>query len=102
MFLETLEHVSKPPIANEDDWQWFAQNLAIELRRRRLARGLSQEEVASRACISRFIYRQYESGESRRGAPANPALRSVIAISQVLEVSLDELLPRPFPDLRNR
>lgn len=94
--------MSKQLIANEDDWQLFTQDLAIQLRRRRLDRGLSQEEVASRAGISRFIYRQYESGESRRGAPANPALRSIIAISQALEVPLDELLPHPFPDLRNR
>nr|WP_290368285.1 helix-turn-helix domain-containing protein [Microbacterium sp. Bi98] len=87
---------------SDADWGSFAQNLGVRLRQLRQEAGLSQEEVASRANLSRFIYRQYESGESRRGEPMNPALRSIIAISQVFEVSIDALLPHPFPDLRNR
>lgn len=84
------------------EWAVFAQSLGVRLRQLRQEAGLSQEEVASRANLSRFIYRQYESGESRRGEPMNPALRSIIAISQVFEVSIDTLLPHPFPDLRSR
>ncbi|MCK2032206.1 helix-turn-helix domain-containing protein [Microbacterium sp. KSW4-4] len=94
--------MSKQPEAYDDEWRRFAQELAVQLRRHRQATGLSQEEVASRANLSRFIYRQYENAESRRGEPSNPALRAMIAISQVLGVSLSELLPENLPDLRNR
>lgn len=88
--------------AVDAEWQEFVERLSVQLRRLRLEVGLSQEEVASRAGLSRFIYRQYESGESRRGTAANPALRSVLAIAQVLGVSIEELLPKPVPDLRSR
>lgn len=94
--------VSKQKAGADDEWSVFVRHLAVQLRRLRLESGLSQEEVASRANLSRFIYRQYEKGESRRGTPSNPALRSVIAISQVFDVSLEQLLPATFPDLRNR
>ncbi|WP_372983784.1 helix-turn-helix transcriptional regulator [Microbacterium sp.] len=84
------------------EWQDFVLKLSVQLRRLRLEVGLSQEEVAHRAGLSRFIYRQYESGESRRGTAANPALRSVLAIAQVLQVPIEDLLPKPVPDLRTR
>lgn len=87
---------------DETEWREFTQELAVRLRRSRHAIGLSQEDVAHRANLSRFIYRQYEQGESRRGTPANPSLRAVIAIAQVLGVSIAELLPDSFPDLRRR
>ena len=81
----------------DEEWGVFVRHLAVQLRRLRLESGLSQEEVASRANLSRFIYRQYEKGESRRGTPSNPALRSVIAISQVFDVPLEQLLRRRSP-----
>lgn len=94
--------MTRQPTSDDPEWREFAQRLAVQLRRLRQEAGLSQEEVASRANLSRFIYRQYENGESRRGAPLNPALRSIIAISQVFEVSIDDVLPQPLPDLRSR
>jgi DNA-binding XRE family transcriptional regulator len=100
--LATLEGMDGQANGADAEWQDFALKLSVQLRRHRLEIGLSQEEVAHRAGLSRFIYRQYESGESRRGTAANPALRSVLAIAQVLEVSIEELLPRPLPDLRSR
>ncbi|AKV87882.1 hypothetical protein AKG07_03300 [Microbacterium sp. CGR1] len=86
----------------DDEWGVFVRHLAVQLRRLRVESGLDQEEVASRANLSRFIYGQYEKGESRRGTPSNPALRSIIAISQVFDVPLEQLLPVTFPDPRNR
>lgn len=83
-------------------WEQVAQHFAVQLRRFRLAAGLSQEDVAYRAGLSRFIYQQYEKGESRSGRPANPALRSVLAIAQVLDVSALDLLPSDLPDLGGR
>jgi DNA-binding XRE family transcriptional regulator len=100
--LETLGGVKDGASAADEEWQDFVLELSVQLRRFRLEAGLSQEEVASRAGLSRFIYRQYESGESRRGTAANPALRSVLSIAQVLQVPIEELLPKPIPDLRSR
>lgn len=34
------------------------------------------------------------------GTPANPSLRNIMAIAQVLGVTLDELVPGEWPDLR--
>lgn len=87
---------------DERDWRDFADELAVQLRRIRHAAGMSQEDVAYRANLSRFIYRQYEQGESRRGTPANPSLRAVLSIAQALNVTLEELLPDAVPDLRRR
>jgi len=98
----TLGHVANGVNAADAEWQDFVLRLSVQLRRLRLDAGLSQEEVAHRAGLSRFIYRQYESGESRRGTAANPALRSILSIAQVLQVPVEELLPRPMPDLRSR
>ncbi|WP_341955344.1 helix-turn-helix transcriptional regulator [Microbacterium sp. LWH13-1.2] len=100
--LATLEDVTDGASAADAEWQRFVLGLSVQLRRLRLEAGLSQEEVASRAGLSRFIYRQYESGESRRGTAANPALRSVLSIAQVLQVPIEDLLPKPVPDLRSR
>ncbi|WP_394194392.1 helix-turn-helix domain-containing protein [Microbacterium foliorum] len=101
-FVESLDSVTTGAGEGETEWREFTQELAVRLRRLRRDVGLSQEDVAHRANLSRFIYRQYEQGESRRGTPANPSLRAVIAIGQVLGVSITELLPDTFPDLRRR
>ena len=98
----TLVYVVRRAQDVDENWRVFTQNLAVELRRRRAAAGLSQEDVAYQAGLSRFIYHQYEKGESRLGTPANPALRSIIAIAQVLGVPIEELLPHPLPDLGGR
>lgn len=100
--LATLETVPGRGDEVDAEWQDFVLKLSVQLRRFRLDAGLSQEEVAHRAGLSRFIYRQYETGESRRGTAANPALRSILAIAQVLHVPIEELLPDPVPDLRSR
>ncbi|QDE34834.1 helix-turn-helix transcriptional regulator [Microbacterium foliorum] len=86
----------------KSDWDDFAREFAVRLRQVRHDAGLSQEDVAHRANLSRFIYRQYEQGESRRGSPSNPSLRAVLAIAQVFEIPLADLLPGSIPDLRRR
>jgi len=72
------------------------------MQRRRLKLGLSQDQVAYRAQLSRFTYQKYESGMSRPDLAANPSLRSLLAIAQVLETSILDLLPERMPDLRQR
>lgn len=83
----------------EITWEVFARELGINLLRARQARGLSQERVAHAAGIAAYTYQKFEKGESRPGAPMNPRLTTLVALSQVLEVPLLELLPTELPDI---
>lgn len=74
-------------------------DLGHNLARARAEAGISQERVAHIAGLSSYTYQKYEKGESKPGTPANPALKVVIALSQALDVPLDELLPDDVPDL---
>lgn len=85
-----------------DEWGDFAAALGVELQRRRAERRLSQEQLAYAAGLSRYTYQKFEAGHSAPGTPANPSLRNVMALCQVLGITLDELLPRAWPDLRPR
>lgn len=86
----------------EAEWRAYSQRFATSLRSARERAGLSQEDVAYRAGLTRYTYQKYEKGESRPGHPANPTLRTVLALAQVLETSLVDLIPKDFPDLRSR
>ncbi|MFH8253057.1 helix-turn-helix domain-containing protein [Microbacterium sp. B2969] len=87
-----------------DDAAWgaYANELAVNLHRIRLERGLSQEDVAYAAGLTRYTYQKYEKGESKPGTPANPTIRTLLALCQALNVALVELLPEEAPDLRLR
>lgn len=76
--------------------------MGAALHRLRIERGLSQEELAYTAGITRYTYQKLEKGESAPGSPANPSLRNILALSQQLGVTLDELLPQPWPDFTER
>ena len=76
-------------------WDAFARELGDNLRRARAGRGISQERAAHAAGISSFTYRKLERGESNPGTPANPRLRTLVALAEVLDVSVAELLPIP-------
>lgn len=86
----------------DEEWSLYAQRLATALRRAREEAGLSQEQVAYRAGLTRYTYQKYEKGESRPGTPANPTLRTMLALSQVLDVTVASLIPADAPDLRSR
>jgi transcriptional regulator with XRE-family HTH domain len=73
--------------------------LGQELNRRRHELGLTQERLAYAAGLTRYHYQQLEKGESKPGTPANPGLRNILALAQVLDVTLAELLPTPVPDV---
>jgi transcriptional regulator with XRE-family HTH domain len=81
-------------------WSDFARELGLSLERHRHRNGLSQEAVAYAAGLSRYTYQKFERGESMPGTPANPSLRNVMALAQILDTTLDQLLPQPWPDLR--
>jgi transcriptional regulator with XRE-family HTH domain len=71
----------------------YARELGLNLHRLRVARGLSQERLAHMAGISGNTVHFYEKGEARPGSPMNPRLFTLIALAQVLDVSVSELLP---------
>jgi transcriptional regulator with XRE-family HTH domain len=85
-----------------EGWPEYVAGLANNLRRARHTAGLSQEDVAYRAGLSRYTYQKFEKGESRPGTAANPTLFSVIALSQALGTTVEQLLPPDPPDLRIR
>src|SRR5690349_13790233 len=74
-------------------WDRYAREVAIELHRLRVDRGLTQERLAAMAGISTFTYQKLEKGESNPGSPANPRLRTLAELADALGVSLHELLP---------
>ena len=53
--------------------------------------------LAVAADISAFTYRKLEKGESNPGTPANPRLKTLVALAEVLGVELVELLPPKRP-----
>lgn len=83
-------------------WSDYAGQFAANLRRLRAEAGLSQEDVAYRSGLTRYTHQKYEKGESKPGTPANPTIRTLLAVSQTLGVELTEILPADVPDLRLR
>jgi transcriptional regulator with XRE-family HTH domain len=94
--------VAKRTETEDEAWRAYAAELATNLRRLRLVADLSQEDVAYRSGLTRYTYQKYEKGESAPGRPANPTIRSLLAIAQVLQAPLSEVLPRDAPDVTLR
>lgn len=69
-----------------------------QLQARRRARGLSQENVAHAAGMSRNHYQLLEAGLSDRtkSTAANPRLSTLISLAQVLDVSVTDLVVELF------
>jgi len=78
--------------------QKLAEALGQRLAELRQARGLTQENVAQAAGISRNHYQLLEYGLGQRGdrKPANPRLSTLIALSNVLGTSVPELIDGMF------
>lgn len=74
-------------------WEAYAKALGHELHRRRIAAGISQEVLAHRAGLTRTHYQQIERGFWKQHQPANPSLKALAHLAQVLEVEIGELLP---------
>ena len=77
----------------------FSRELGVTLQRLRLERGLSQERLAHMAGISSYTYQKFEKGESKPGTPMNPRLFTLLSLAEVLEVTLEDLVPTEWPDL---
>jgi transcriptional regulator with XRE-family HTH domain len=78
-----------------DPWTEFARELGVRMLRARAEKKMSQEQVAHAAGLATFTYRKLEKGESNPGTAANPRLRTLVALSEVLNVPLDRLIPTP-------
>jgi transcriptional regulator with XRE-family HTH domain len=74
----------------------------VRLQRARERRGLSQERTAHLAGIASYTYQKLEKGESRPGSPLNPRLTTLLALCQVLDIPLVELVPEPTPAITSR
>ena len=74
-------------------WEEYSLQLGQRLREARLDRGLTQEELAHRAGITRTHYQQVERGAWKQGAVSNPSIRVLARLAQALDVELSELLP---------
>jgi transcriptional regulator with XRE-family HTH domain len=77
-------------------WGIYARELGLSLQRARHQAGLSQEKVANAAGISAYTYRKLEHGQSNPGSHANPRLRTLAALAEVLGIEITDLLP-PVP-----
>ena len=60
----------------------------LELKIARMRKGLTQEELAEKIGMAKITISAYEIGRSK------PSLDVLIKLSDVLEVSIDELLGR--------
>ncbi len=92
----------RTPSPSAPTWDEFAKQLGRNLLRLREQRGMSQERVAHEAGIASYTYQKFEKGESRPGTPMNPRLDTLIALCEVLDVTLVDLLPRPMPGKESR
>jgi transcriptional regulator with XRE-family HTH domain len=84
------------------EWASYAQDLGLAIQRHRHAVGLTQEQVAYSAGLTRSHYQQLEKGLSSRNVPANPSLITLVALAQVLKIDVSELLPSGAPDITTK
>ena len=70
----------------------YSSELSRRMRMLRFKSGYTQEEVAQRAGISTYTYQKFEKGESRPGHPMNPTLSTLIALSDVFDIDVRDLL----------
>ncbi|AKV55774.1 XRE family transcriptional regulator [Bifidobacterium actinocoloniiforme DSM 22766] len=79
----------------DEEWAAYALDFGRNLRRLRAERGLSQEELAAAAGLSRSQCQRLESGANRSGQPSNPSLRNLLSLAEALSIDLDTLIPEP-------
>jgi transcriptional regulator with XRE-family HTH domain len=88
--------------AADEAWERYARELGQNIQRERARVGYSQDRVAYESNLSRYTYQKLEKGESRPGSPANPTVKTLLAVAQVLDVQITDLLPPSTPDLTIR
>lgn len=66
----------------------------IELQRQRMAAGVTQEDLAHEAGLTRRHYQQIERRLWKPGQPANPSIKVLVRLCQVLQVEVSVILPK--------
>lgn len=74
-------------------WGSFARELGLELQRRRMAAGLTQEDLAHRAGLTRTHYQQIERGLWKPDQPANPSIKVLAFLAHELGLEVGDLVP---------
>ncbi|PZS17606.1 MAG: XRE family transcriptional regulator [Pseudonocardiales bacterium] len=74
-------------------WDEYARALGVELQRRRIAAGITQEDLAHRAGLTRTHYQQIERGSWTKGRPANPSIHALARLAQQLDLEIGDLTP---------
>lgn len=82
-----------PATPSPKTWETYARELGVLLQRHRIDAGLTQEDLAHKAGMTRTHYQQLERGWWKRDAPSNPSIKILIRLAQVLDVDPGELLP---------
>jgi transcriptional regulator with XRE-family HTH domain len=85
--------------AQPDSWAEFMRTLGRNVSRARESAGLSQERAAAIAGLSKYGLGLLEQGVQRPDSPANPKLRTLVALSHTLGVDLSDLIPANSPDI---
>lgn len=88
---EQNEHKSAKDEAHLSPHELSAR-LGERLVQLRMKSGLSQEKVAHQADISTYTYQKMERGISSPENPANPKLYTLMALAEVYEIPVWELL----------
>ncbi|TDC53986.1 XRE family transcriptional regulator [Jiangella ureilytica] len=83
------------PLERSDDWPQVARALGVRVSSLRLSRGLTQEQLAHLAGISRGYLQKVEH------ARACPGLDVLLRIARALGVTVVDLLPVGIAGLRD-
>lgn len=86
-----VENVSAAP--SPTTWDAYARDLGVRLQKLRIDRDITQEDLAHRAGLTRTHYQQIERGWWKRDQPANPSIKVIVRLAQVLAVAPGEIFP---------
>lgn len=74
-------------------WPNYVRELGDQVFEIRTQRGMSQENVAYAAGLTRYTYQRLERGLGTNALAANPTLATLVAVAQALDVGLEDLIP---------
>lgn len=83
------------PRPADPQWPSYGVVLGTKLARLRKMRGLTQEQVADRAHLTRNTISMLERNENNHGGPADPVLSTIYRLASALELPPAVLLPAP-------
>ncbi len=76
-----------------EQWAAYVREMGDHLFRIRSERGMSQENVASTAGLTRYTYQRLEKGLGTTQVAANPTLLTLTLVARALDVGLEDFLP---------